>query len=262
MTEEAKVKPEQQEDPLTKQRRIAKELFGNDFHDEEYIEPESSDGTLTVEEAYNQRREARDNAESLADEVEDIAEEEGTTNSEGYSELQESVEQFDKDLELFNKLKAQGIKALSGGDKRKEAAIKADLDKAEKELMQRRDAILEIARDLHVENTSAKVQKEKAKLKKAMPDFDSKAVRTYLKSQGFDDNAIDSETDSRLLIMAEKARRYDKQNGPKSKVIPKKVATNKGNRKTAKIIKLEQRFNDTRSLDDLWELQKAQRESK
>lgn len=158
-----------------------------------------------------------------------------TSDVQQFTHLQQEIARFEHDMALFRKIKAAGVDELAKGDKAKAAALRHQIAEAERELTERQQAIAGAAQQAQGrvgEITTKQAQKllkaEQEKLTKALPDIDMKQAVQYLSGLGFTKQQLATVTDHRLVILAEKARRYDMQGGQAPNLTIPKAKPGKG----------------------------------
>jgi hypothetical protein len=136
------------------------------------------------------------------------------------------AERFQSDLQQFAYIKqAVDFDALAKEDPAQADALKAQMADAERELRERHKALLETHRAIggQVQAQRAtlgkkELAKEQRKLDKAVKaegwtDFSTDALKSYLIDQGLADADVSSVMNHTLVVLAEKARRYDAAKG-------------------------------------------------
>lgn len=149
-----------------------------------------------------------------------------TADARTISALEREIPAFQADLATFEQLRSQiDLNALAATDKAKAAAVRVQLAEAERELRRRQDDIAAAVGDLrqkvqdhHLGVAKRRLGGEAAKLAKALPDLDKAALVPYLKQSGFSEADIKQAADHRLVVLAEKARRYDEMTAVQKKV--------------------------------------------
>jgi hypothetical protein len=223
-------------------QELARETFGSEYHEEHKHAP-----NLTLDDAYERLQEKKDarHEEQPSDTTKEspsIPDPQPTVSDAIWSNddlqtitvFQREAERFQADLQAFAQVQAQiDLNAIEKQDKAQAAAVRTQLKAAEQELRERQDALNAVGQEL-----GQKVQKqqiarleqvfarEKAKLEEAMPGLNPKALRTYLEGVGFTDTDIAQAADHRLVVLAEKARRYDELMAGKGKTM-KTIPTRK-----------------------------------
>jgi hypothetical protein len=236
---ETPVQTEEQRRPLSE---LAAEVYGREYQpaegdaggdggDDAVAVPRAEDLGITLDEAYDRMQVGKDDAaapaaapepakpapdpEPPADPGDDAAW--SNEDVQALNVYQREAEAYNADFRRFIEIKQSlDINAIAATDKARAAMLRQQMTEAEKELKQRHDALSKTGQALVGKAQSrqqSKAQKqlaaERQKLDKALPDLDRDALRAYLAREGFSSAEVDAAYDHRLLVVAEKARRYD-----------------------------------------------------
>lgn len=185
--------------------------------------------------------------------------------------FQQEAQSFQQDLEALNQFKQKtDLNELAKRDKAEATAVRMQIAAAEKELAERYEVLSQNAEHFNGKLTKQQqetVQKhleaEKEKLSKALPNVDRPALRKYLVGSGFSESEVAQAYDHRLVVLAEKARRYDEMSTgnkrvPKMRARPKPKQDNR----PPQVAKAWDRFNQTGRLDDAVAILTAERETR
>jgi vacuolar-type H+-ATPase subunit E/Vma4 len=160
---------------------------------------------------------------------------------------------FEDDCRRLNEAKQINLKELAKHDQAEAQAIRYQIQDAEQEVMERHEVLLSAAR--RIQNTAlqrqtqkleSRMNHEQEKLNKQLPDLDKESLRNYLSKKGFSEQEMTGASDHRLIVMAEKARRYDEEQG-KPGVRRKSLKTKTPN-EPASVKKARQRFASSPSV--------------
>lgn len=207
-----------EESSETSLTELAVETFGTEFHLDPRIEKpdqveqdQSIELRTTVEQEPERREPQKDDAVWSNGDLQTI------------TALQREASQFQTDLQKFAQAKQIDLNALEKQDRGRAAALRAHLREAEKELRERYDVIARAAGSLNQRIAEKHLETEWHQLIEQVPDLDNAKLTPYLQTM-FTDSEIAAAADHRLLVLAEKARRYDEA---QAKPAPKGVILTK-----------------------------------
>lgn len=130
-------------------------------------------------------------------------------------------EAFQRDLAVYNEVRAMDLGAIERTDRPRAVAIRAQLAEAEKELQERQQTLTAAAHEIQAKLETTERQRaevlivtERQKLEKEMPGTDLGVLTDYLTGV-FSPEELATAVDHRLFMLAEKARRYDAQEKPR-----------------------------------------------
>lgn len=188
------------------------------------------------------------------------------------TQFEQETQRYQQDLQAFAQTKASiDLDELEKTNRGEAQATRQQLKAAEDELRQRHDTLVQVRDQLasrvqerQSERLQRQVLDERRKLDEAVPDLDKGALSEYLISAGFTEQDIAHAYDSRLLTMAEKARRYDElmADGVRPHKVPKtRSGGNKRGKKRSQSDTEKMRANLKRTgrMDDALKLLTAQR---
>jgi hypothetical protein len=187
---------------------------------------------LSVEQAITQLRERREESRAPAPKPEakperasqraatETTADDGTkwTDQEAVyiARLQVDEAQWKTDYQRFMFDSRLDLNALERTNKGEAAAKRVELANAEialKERAQRilkaREALGAIELDRHARKVMQFLATQKEIVDERLPNLDKAQLRTYLLEQGFGETEVSQVFDARVVVMAEKARRYD-----------------------------------------------------
>lgn len=231
---------------------VAAEVYGDKYLEDPRAEPvrelQESRGPLTIDQAVGVLRQSREQQSEEPEEDEPLpaaAQAEDETPSEDdapteaalwtsddvetLAQFQQAHQQLQQDLALYEQAKQIDLNALEKQDRSRAVALRNQIREAERELTERKDKLQAVAQKLvgkvqerQHEQFQRALAKQQAKLEKQLPDLDAKALRKYLVGVGFTNKDVDQAYDARLVVLAEKARRYDEMTSGKRKTVPLK----------------------------------------
>lgn len=189
------------------------------------------------------------------------------------TQLKDDVTTLERDRAVLHQYKATvNIGEIERMDPTKARAVRVAIREVEQSLESRENALREIAGHFQavVQNRSAKamkghVDRESAKVTRAFPDYEPEKTAKFLQGYGFADEQINALSDSRLIIIAEQARRYREMT--KGQTRRKGFIPTKGSAKAKGGVRMSEgheqareRFEQTRNVRDAAELRGWERE--
>lgn len=179
-----------------------------------------------------------------------------------FQTFNEDLRLFQEDAQKIEQIKTQlNQSGLERTDRAQAVAYQAQIRAAERELAQRQQALTGRQDKLSQKaekHTAARGQNmlraEEAKIMAAVPDYEPIRVGAYLEKSGFTRGELSELSDSRMAIVADKARRWDEHvagKGPKKVPKTRKKAPGAPRRATGKsVAELKVRMENTGKMDD------------
>jgi hypothetical protein len=240
--------------------------------------------SLSVEDAYTQlqeRRESRterpakpeavrpralDRSPSVSDDRARWTDEEA-----GYiARLQIDEERWKADHQRYLQDSRIDFNALEQTNRGEAVAKRIQLADAERNLKERAERILKarealgtIALERHAQKVLQFLTTQKEALSERLPNLDNAALRTYLMAEGFSESEVSQVYDARVVVLAEKARRYDSmlaRGEAKRPTLPRVPTKRPAATAESKLDELEKRLKRSGSLTDAYAVLNARRQ--